>query len=278
MNDQKLENEKESLQDKNLDNDQETGSSSSDEENKLKENSAIDENLEEPSVEDLSADTNLELLKEENKNLNDRILRVMADMENLRRRKDREIIDKEKYAITKFAKEVLSIGDNIQRAIEAVPEDAIESDAHLKSLLEGVQMTERELTNIFERQGIKKIDPSGQPFDPNLHQAMFEVPSPDVAAGTVVQVVQAGYVIGERTLRPALVGISKGGVKESKSEEPPELPKKEEKKQQVKQESENKNSDQDLNKKQETSANTSDEKPSAKTTDEVVGKKVDKSA
>ena len=271
MNDDKLENEDQQEQ-----SDQQNSSEAEDTEASNLSESENDPELSEN--EETSEDSRIEVLEAENKDLNSKILLLMADMENLRRRKDREIVDKEKYAITKFAKEILSIGDNIQRAIEAVPEEAIAEDEHLKSLLEGVQMTERELNNIFERQGIKKIDATGQAFDPNIHQAMFEVPSPDVAAGTVVQVMQAGYVIGERTLRPALVGVSKGGVKETKSEEPPELPKKKAEKAEEEavkepEAKETQTSNAEDTASEEEAKSTTEEKSS-----ENVGQKVDKSA
>lgn len=159
----------------------------------------------------------LEAVTLENRELKDKFMRTMADMENLRRRKDREIADKEKYAITSFAKEILSVADNIQRAIESVPKEDIKDDSPLKSLLEGVQMTEREFGNALEKFGIIRIDPTDQLFDPNMHQAMFEVEDPEKTSGTIVQVIQSGYQIGERVLRPAMVGISKGGAKASKA-------------------------------------------------------------
>ncbi len=208
----------------------------------------------------------LEAATLENKELNDKVLRVMADMENLRRRKDREISDKEKYAVTDFAKEIVSVADNIQRAIASVPAEALENDAPLKALLEGVQMTERELTNALEKKGIMQIVSLDTPFDPNLHQAMFEVEDPDKPAGTVVQVIQAGFTIGDRTLRPAMVGVSKGGPKAVKPdvEETEETPAEEE--DEVVQAAE-----------VETEAEKSEEKP-AKNNDKTVGKTVDKSA
>ena len=113
-----------------------------------------------------------------------------------------------------FARDVLDIADNLQRALDAVPAEAkAAADPGLKALIEGVELTERSLLNTLEKNGVKKFDPSGEKFDPNFQQAMYEVPDPSVPAGTVVQVVQAGYMIGERVLRPALVGVSKGGAK-----------------------------------------------------------------
>ena len=153
-------------------------------------------------------------LQAENDELRDRVLRVMAEMENLRRRADREKEESRKYAVTSFARDILAVGDNMSRAIQSLGEDAKEgADQTVKNLIEGIEMTEREMLNVFEKHGIKRIDPEGDKFDPNFHQAMFEAENPDVPSGTVIQVVQPGYVIGERVLRPAMVGVSKGGPK-----------------------------------------------------------------
>ena len=150
----------------------------------------------------------------ENAELKDRTLRTLAEMENLRRRTEREISDAKSYAIASFARDMLNVGDNLRRALEAVPEEMrANADDGLKALLEGVEMTEREMLNQLQKHGVKQIDPSGEKFDPNFHQAMFEVPNDQVPNGTVVQVVQTGYVIGERVLRPAMVGVARGGPK-----------------------------------------------------------------
>lgn len=155
-----------------------------------------------------------EALAKEAADARDKMLRTLAEMENLRRQTQREISNAKTYGISSFAREVLDIADNLQRALDAVPAEAREAaDAGLKALIEGVELTERSLHNTLEKNGVQKIDPLGQKFDPNLQQAMFEVPDPSVPAGTVVQVVQAGYMIGERILRPALVGVAKGGPK-----------------------------------------------------------------
>jgi molecular chaperone GrpE len=144
----------------------------------------------------------------------DRTLRTLAEMENLRKRTTREIADARTYGISAFARDVLDIADNLQRALDAVPaETKAAADPGLKALIEGVELTERSLLNTLEKNGVKKFDPTGEKFDPNFQQAMFEVPDPSVPAGTVLQVVQAGYKIGDRILRPALVGVSKGGVR-----------------------------------------------------------------
>ncbi|OPB32443.1 nucleotide exchange factor GrpE [Bartonella sp. AR 15-3] len=156
----------------------------------------------------------LVILQDENKELRDQILRLAADMENLRRRTARDIADAKTYSIANFARDMLSVSDDLQRALEAIPKDAGENDPGLKTLIEGVEMTERAMMTALERHGVKKIDPEGQKFDPHFHQAMFEIPNADVPENTVQQVVQAGYIIGERVLRPAIVGVTKGKVKE----------------------------------------------------------------
>jgi molecular chaperone GrpE len=153
-------------------------------------------------------------LEAEKADIKEKLLRTLADMENLRRRTEREIADARAYAVSNFARDMLTVADNFQRAIDSVPAQAREAgEPALKALIEGVELTERDMLKTLERHGVKRLDPEGQKFDPNLHQAMFEVPNPDVPAGTVVQVVQTGYVIGERVLRPALVGVAKGGPK-----------------------------------------------------------------
>lgn len=146
--------------------------------------------------------------------LTDRLLRAHAEMDNLRKRTEREKDETAKYAISKFLRDVLSVGDNLQRAIAAVPAGAADADPALKALVDGVSMTEREFLNALERNGVKRIDPEGQPFNPHQHQAMVEIEQPDVAPGTVVQVYQPGYILGgDRVLRPAMVVVAKGGQK-----------------------------------------------------------------
>ncbi|MGB6634037.1 MAG: nucleotide exchange factor GrpE [Bradyrhizobium sp.] len=144
----------------------------------------------------------------------DKTLRTLAEMENLRQRTRREVADSKVYGITGFARDVLDIADSLQRALDAVPVETRElADPMLKTLIEGVELTERSLLNALEKNGVRKFDPSGEKFNPNFQQAMYEVPDASVPSGTVVQVVQAGYTLGERVLRPALVGVSKGGAK-----------------------------------------------------------------
>ena len=159
------------------------------------------------------ASAELEALITENADMRDRLLRTMADMENLRRRTEREKSDTARYAVSNFARDILTVGDNLRRTIEHVPAEAASQDPALKSFLDGVEITERELLNALERHGVTRIEPLGARFDPNCHQAMFEVQDPAVPDGTVVDVMQAGYVIGDRCLRPALVAIAKGGAK-----------------------------------------------------------------
>jgi molecular chaperone GrpE len=156
----------------------------------------------------------VEILQKEAAEARDRMLLTLAEMENLRKRTSKEVADARLYGITGFARDVLDIADNLQRALDAVPAEArAAADPGLTSLIEGVELTERSLLNALEKHGVKKFDPQGQKFDPNFQQAMFEVPDASVPSGTVVQVVQAGYTIGERVLRPALVGVAKGGAK-----------------------------------------------------------------
>jgi molecular chaperone GrpE len=155
-----------------------------------------------------------EALAKEAADSRDKMLRTLAEMENLRKRTVREVADARTYGISGFARDVIDIADNLQRALDAVPAEAKASaDPGLKALIDGVELTERSLLNALEKNGVKKFDPSGEKFDPNFQQAMYEVPDASVPAGTVVQVVQAGYTLGERVLRPALVGVSKGGAK-----------------------------------------------------------------
>jgi molecular chaperone GrpE len=146
--------------------------------------------------------------------LKDRLLRTLAEMENLRKRTEREVADVRSYGIAGFARDMVAVADNMRRALDAVsPELRASADAGVKALIDGVELTERELQKALEKNRVRRFDPQGERFDPNLHQAMFEVPDASVPAGHVVQVVQPGYMIGERVLRPAFVGVSKGGPK-----------------------------------------------------------------
>ncbi len=156
----------------------------------------------------------IEALAAENAQMKDKVLRTLAEMENLRRRTEKEVADARAYATTNFARDMLTVADNMRRAIETLGEEARgAAEGAFKGLIEGIELTERDLLKTLERHGIRKIEPKGEKFDPNLHQAMFEVPDPSVPNGTVREVMQAGFVIGERVLRPALVGVAKGGPK-----------------------------------------------------------------
>jgi molecular chaperone GrpE len=157
----------------------------------------------------------VEALSKESAEYKDRLLRTLAEMENLRRRTEREIADTRLYGISAFARDILAVADNMQRALGALDAELREkADAGTKALLDGVELTERELLKALEKHGVRKFEPVGQRFDPNVHQAMYEVPDESVPSGQVLHVVQAGYMIGDRMLRPALVGVSKGGPKQ----------------------------------------------------------------
>lgn len=149
----------------------------------------------------------------------DQLLRAVAETENVRRRLEKEKDDTAKYAITKFAMDILNVGDNFQRAIDAVPKDAVNADPALKTLLDGVVLAERDFQKALERHGVKTLDPAGQPFNPHHHQAVMEEESADVASGTVLRVFQPGYLIDDRCLRPAMVVVSRGGQQPAKASE-----------------------------------------------------------
>ncbi|MBW9063410.1 nucleotide exchange factor GrpE [Rhizobium herbae] len=164
----------------------------------------------------------LELARAEAADYRDRYLRLAAEMDNLRRRTARDVKDAKSYSVAGFARDMLAVSDNLRRALDAIPAEArAAGDAGFTALVEGVEMTERAMLAALERHGVQKLEPVGQKFDPNFHQAMFEVPNPEVPNNTVVQVVQAGYTIGERVLRPAMVGVAKGGPKAVAAEETP---------------------------------------------------------
>jgi molecular chaperone GrpE len=142
----------------------------------------------------------------------DRLLRTLADMENLRKRTEREVADARSFGIANFARDVLQVADNMHRALEAAGPE-LEQSADAKAFVDGVVLTERELMKVLEKHGVRKFSPLGEKFDPNLHQAMYEVPDSTATPGTVAQVIQAGYLIGERMLRPALVAVVKAAPK-----------------------------------------------------------------
>ena len=156
----------------------------------------------------------LEALNAENAALKDKALRTMADMENLRRRTEREVADAKAYGATSMSRDMLTFADNLRRAIDSLGAEALsDASAPLKAFVEGIELTERDFQSRLARHGVKKLEPKGQKFDPNMHEALFEIPDPSVPAGTVAQVVEDGYAIGERCLRPAKVGVARGGPK-----------------------------------------------------------------
>ena len=177
----------------------------------------------EAAVTEPTQDDTIALLEAEKDQLRDQLLRTAAEMDNLRKRTEREIADTRAYAITGFARDMLVATDNLSRALSVMPAEARETaDGTLKSLIEGIEMTEREMQRLLQKNGVVPILAEGEKFDPHRHQAMFEVPDPSVPEGTVVQVVQAGYAIGERVLRPAMVGVAKGGGKAAPNPAPEE--------------------------------------------------------
>jgi molecular chaperone GrpE len=161
-----------------------------------------------------SPDERIAALEAEAAALKDQLLRAMAETENVRRRAQREKEDASKYAVSGFAKDLLAVSDNLRRALEAAPAELQETSDVLKSLAVGVEATERQLLAAFDRHGVKKLEPVGQPFDPNFHQVMFEIENTGKPAGTVVQELQAGYVLNGRLLREAMVGVAKAGADE----------------------------------------------------------------
>jgi molecular chaperone GrpE len=176
-----------------------------------------------PEAEAVSAPgADLDDVRQKNAELNDRMLRLAAEMENQRKRAEREIADTRSYSIANFARDMLTATDSLSRALMTLPAEARENaDGALKSLIDGIELTEREMQRLLAKHGIKPIEAEGEKFDPHKHQAMFEVPDPSRPEGTVVQVVQAGFSIGDRVLRPAMVGVAKGGPKAGPSEGAP---------------------------------------------------------
>ena len=159
-----------------------------------------------------AGDPRVAALEAEVAKLKDQLLRALADGENLRRRTEREREDTSKYAASKFAGDVVSVADNLRRALDSIPADAKTVDGPVKTLVAGIELTEREMLAALAKHGVQKVDPLGEKFDYNRHQAMFEVENTGKPAGTVVQVLQAGYVIHDRLLRPAMVGVAKGSA------------------------------------------------------------------
>lgn len=159
------------------------------------------------------------LLEEKEKELatlKDQALRALAEAENTRRRSERELADMSKYAVTGFARDLVGVLENLQRALDSIPEALMAEQPAVQNLYTGVEMTLKELVSVFSRQGIQRIDPLGEKFDHNLHQAVAQIESADAPVGTVVQVLQAGYTIHDRLLRPAMVGVASSSSAEKK--------------------------------------------------------------
>jgi molecular chaperone GrpE len=166
-----------------------------------------------PSGTPVSVDP-IESLRLENAELKDKLLRVLAEMENLRRRTEREVAEAKAYGVTSFAREMLTVADNLRRALACVPEShRRQAGSPCEALAQGIEVTERDFLSRLDKYGVKKLDSLGAKFDPNLHEALFEVPDETVPNGTVVEIVEEGYTIGDRVLRPAKVGVSRGGPK-----------------------------------------------------------------
>ncbi|MBP1291193.1 MULTISPECIES: nucleotide exchange factor GrpE [Bradyrhizobium] len=144
----------------------------------------------------------------ENVDLKDRLLRALADAENVRRRSERELNDMRQYAVTKFAGDMVNVADNLERAMSSLPAELRDNAGPFKTFVEGVELTEKELLRSLEAHGVKRLDPAGSRFDPHFHEAMFQVKDPSVPSGTVTTVVQPGYAIGSRSLRSAKVGVA----------------------------------------------------------------------
>lgn len=160
--------------------------------------------------------TELENLYSENAGLKDRLLRALAEVENVRRRAEREVADAKLYGVANFAREMLSFADNLRRAVESAPaETRAALDPSVVALIEGVELTERDFISRLVRFGVRPIEAMGARFDPNQHEALFEIPDETRPAGTIAQVVEQGFMIGDRVLRPAKVGVTRGGPKAS---------------------------------------------------------------
>ncbi len=162
-----------------------------------------------PSSPDAKTEAKIVALQEELVKTKDQMLRALAEAENARKRALKERDDVSKYAIAGFARDLLNVSDNLRRALDAVPRDALASDPLLKNLVEGIEATQRDLQKSFDQNGIRKIDPSDEPFNPNYHEVMFETPGTGRPAGTIIQVIDAGYMLHDRLLRPARVGVAK---------------------------------------------------------------------
>jgi len=173
-----------------------------------------------PVVEELAPDARVAELEAEVSGLKDQVLRALAETENTRRRLEQAAEDRARYAVSNFAKDIVTVADNLRRALESTPQVQRETVEAVNTLMVGVEMTERSLQSTFERYGIKQVEALGARFDPNFHEAVMEVPDPSKPAGTVVMVMQTGYTLHGRLLRSAMVGVSKGGPKAGPVEAP----------------------------------------------------------
>jgi len=189
-------------------------------------NETLSQTVETPAAETAAEDTApvrsdaerdaaaVQALIAENASLKDKVLRTLAEMENLRRRTEKEVADAKAYGVTSFARDMLTFADNLARALHNVPAEAREgADVALKGFVQGIELTERDFLSRLSRHGVRKLEPKGQKFDPNFHEALFEAHDESLAPGTVAQVIEDGFAIGERVLRPAKVGVAKGGAK-----------------------------------------------------------------
>ncbi len=176
-----------------------------------------EESIAEPQAEPNADQVRIQVLEEENARIKDHMVRALADAENTRKRAVKEREDASKFAVSGFAKDILSVADNLRRALEAVPEEQTEQ---FQALINGIEATERELLRAFEKNGIQKLEPLDQQFDPNFHEVMFEAPIPEKAAGTIIQIIEPGYVLNNRILRPARVGIAKGDPNAPEQDKP----------------------------------------------------------
>ena len=207
-----MKNEKENIKEKNKE----------DKDSKIlddNENNVLDENIDLENFDEKEnvTDSEEEKLKEEIKTLKEEKIRVLAEMENLRKRFEREKIDSIKYGSVNFARDILSPGDNLERALSVI-NDEEDHPQSIKNLLDGLLMVKKELATVLEKNGISKIDTLNKKFDPNLHQAMMEIENNDLDEGIVVQEIQTGYMMHDRLLRPAMVGVSKKISKNEKTE------------------------------------------------------------
>ncbi len=173
----------------------------------------------EPNILDnmISKEVHRAAVDAETADLRDKLLRAVAETENMRKRMEREVAQARKFAVTEFVKDIIPLTDTFQRAIEAVPDDAAANDPALQSLMDGVTMTERQFLSVMEKHGVNRIEPQGEQFDPNFHQAIAQFPNPDVPSGTIMEVAQAGFVLASRVIRPAMVVVAQGGPKPGKT-------------------------------------------------------------